>query len=246
VGVAHLVLLWNGDILALYAAAGLVALVFIGRSQRTLVVAIAIIALVSSLPYSGRSAVAAGRDLPLAIEQALQIYSRGTYAEIIAFRLHETVRQMLPLYMIQLPRTVGLFLLGILVYRLGIFQRPGDHRRLLRTVLAVGAAVGIAGTTLRVRLAPVGRMALSNYLLQSLVLGFVFYGYGLGLFGRLASAEALPVALTLYAAQIVASAVWLRHFRFGPAEWLWRCATYGRWQPMSRTAPSLRPVAAPD
>jgi uncharacterized protein len=92
-------------------------------------------------------------------------------------------------------------------------------------------------------LAPVGRMALSNYLAQSLVLGFVFYGYGLGLFGRLASAEALPIGLTLFAAQIVASAVWLRHFRFGPAEWLWRSATYGRWQPMSLDAPPLGAAA---
>jgi uncharacterized protein len=83
-------------------------------------------------------------------------------------------------------------------------------------------------------LVPLGRMALTNYLAQSIVLGFVFYGYGLGLFGRLSSAEALPIGLTLYAAQIAASAAWLRRFRFGPAEWLWRSATYGRWQPWSR------------
>lgn len=81
-------------------------------------------------------------------------------------------------------------------------------------------------------LAPVGRMALTNYLLQSAVCTFIFYGYGLGLFGRVSPAGGLAIALGVYACQIPFSHWWLKRFRFGPAEWLWRSLTYGRVQPL--------------
>ncbi len=83
-------------------------------------------------------------------------------------------------------------------------------------------------------LAPAGRMALSNYLLQSLVCTTLFYGYGLGYFERLPRAWQIPFACALFALQMVLSHVWLRWFRFGPVEWLWRSATYLRWQPLRR------------
>jgi uncharacterized protein len=81
-------------------------------------------------------------------------------------------------------------------------------------------------------LAAVGRMALTNYLMQSLVYLFVFYGFGLGLLRYGGALVCLLVAVPAFAAQIVFSRWWLARFRFGPAEWLWRSATYGRWQPM--------------
>lgn len=87
--------------------------------------------------------------------------------------------------------------------------------------------------------AAVGRMALTNYLLGSIVFGLVFHGYGLGLFGRIGAGGAVSVALALYAAELIASPLWLRRFRFGPFEWLWRSITYGRLQPLS--SPSPRP-----
>jgi len=81
-------------------------------------------------------------------------------------------------------------------------------------------------------LAPLGQMALTNYLLQSVIFGFVFYGYGLGQFGKMSVTRATQLGVLVYAAQIVASAWWLRRFRFGPVEWAWRCVTYKAWQPM--------------
>lgn len=81
-------------------------------------------------------------------------------------------------------------------------------------------------------LAPAGRMALTNYLLQSLVCTLVFYGYGLGYFEQLPRAWQVPFALCLFGAQVLLSRWWLRHFRFGPMEWLWRTATYLKPQPM--------------
>jgi len=83
-------------------------------------------------------------------------------------------------------------------------------------------------------LAPAGRMALSNYLLQSLVCTLLFYGYGAGLFERLPRAWQPAFALGLFALQVLASHAWLRSFRFGPVEWLWRGFTYLQWPPLRR------------
>jgi uncharacterized protein len=84
------------------------------------------------------------------------------------------------------------------------------------------------------RLSPaayVGRMSLSNYLLQSIVCTLVFYGYGLGLYGQVGPTFGLIIAIVLYGSQVRVSEWWLDRYRFGPVEWLWRSLTYGRRQP---------------
>jgi uncharacterized protein len=83
-------------------------------------------------------------------------------------------------------------------------------------------------------LAPAGRMALSNYLGQSLVCTLLFYGYGLGWFEQMGRAWQLLFAVALFAAQVALSRFWLRRFRFGPVEWLWRAITYWRLPPLRR------------
>lgn len=106
-------------------------------------------------------------------------------------------------------------------------------------MLSLGYVCGVivlcANPAWRRRLAPfgaVGRMALSNYLLQSVLCTLLFYSYGLGLFGRVGPALLLIPTLAIYALQPVSSAWWLRRYRFGPCEWLWRTLTYGHAQPM--------------
>ncbi len=86
-------------------------------------------------------------------------------------------------------------------------------------------------------LASVGRMALTNYLLQSLICSTIFYGYGLGLFGQVDTATGLVLTVLIFALQIPLSNWWLSRFRFGPAEWLWRTLTYLRIQPMRKEQP---------
>jgi uncharacterized protein len=89
----------------------------------------------------------------------------------------------------------------------------------------------------RAKLAPVaaaGRMALTNYLLQSLVATTIFYEYGLGLFGSVPRLAQVALALVIWCGNLAFSVWWLRRFRFGPAEWLWRSITYARRQPMRR------------
>ena len=75
-------------------------------------------------------------------------------------------------------------------------------------------------------LAPVGRMALTNYLMQTVVCLFIFYGYGFGQFGKLGALAATLIALPVFLFQILASALWLKHFNYGPMEWIWRQLTY--------------------
>lgn len=85
-------------------------------------------------------------------------------------------------------------------------------------------------------LAPAGRMALTNYLLQSLICGLLFYGYGLGWYGQVDRWGQVQIALLIFVAQVALSPLWLRHFRYGPMEWLWRALTYGQRPAMRRAS----------
>src|SRR5690606_33053597 len=103
------------------------------------------------------------------------------------------------------------------------------HIGLLGAVVKAGA-LGAA----RRRLAAVGRMALTCYLLESVLAGLIFYGYGLGLAARLDRFEQQLVVLAIWAVLLVLAPWWLARYRFGPVEWVWRSLTYWRRQPMRR------------
>lgn len=114
-----------------------------------------------------------------------------------------------------------------------------------RPALTVGYAAGIlllvqrpAWRKLLARVAPLGRMALTQYLLQSVVCTFVFNGYGLGLYGRVPVGPMLLGGLVLYVLQAWSSALWLQRVALGPAEGLWRRLSYG-------PRPAAPPVPAP-
>ena len=85
-------------------------------------------------------------------------------------------------------------------------------------------------------LAPAGRMALTHYLLQSLVGTWLFYGHGFGLWGEVGRAGQVVGVLVFFALQVAASHWWLARFRQGPVEWAWRAFTYGRLVPLRREA----------
>ena len=82
--------------------------------------------------------------------------------------------------------------------------------------------------------ASLGRMAFTNYIMQSIIFGFIFFGYGFGEFGHLNRATALIIGTFVYLAQIFFSRWWLKYNRFGPLEWLWRTLMYGARQPMAK------------
>jgi uncharacterized protein len=79
---------------------------------------------------------------------------------------------------------------------------------------------------------PVGRMALTNYLTQSVLYLLLFTGVGFGMYGEVGPAWCVVLAPIIFAVQMAFSGWWLTRFRFGPAEWVWRTLTYGQMQPM--------------
>jgi len=112
------------------------------------------------------------------------------------------------------------------------------QRRLLRTgTLAPRTDRAIVGLSLYDRLSATGRMAFTNYLMQTVICTTLFYGHGFGLYGYVERWGQFFIVLAIWLLQLFWSPLWLRYFRFGPAEWLWRSMTYLRPQPILRGQP---------
>jgi uncharacterized protein len=168
-------------------------------------------------------------------------------------RLFENVNDHLPLFRKLLVWGLILGVTGNLIFALLIQSlsrvQPSAPLFLATTGQAIGAPAlmlaYMAALTLlnqraewQKRLLPLsfmGRLALSNYLSQSILCTLIFYGYGLGLFGQVGLAACLVLVLVIYAVQMLISAWWIKRFQFGPAEWVWRSLTYLRLQPMRRS-----------
>ncbi|MGD2108725.1 MAG: DUF418 domain-containing protein [Phycisphaerae bacterium] len=89
-------------------------------------------------------------------------------------------------------------------------------------------------------LAAAGQMAFTNYLMQTVICTAIFYGHGFALYGKVERAGQILIVFAVWVLQLVVSPFWLRYFRFGPMEWLWRSLTYGKPQPMRRSPPSVQ------
>jgi len=89
-------------------------------------------------------------------------------------------------------------------------------------------------------LAAVGQTALSNYLGTTVICTLIFDGWGLGLFGRLRFYQLFYIVAGMWAVNLVVSSIWLKYFRFGPMEWVWRSLTYWKSQPMRRAEAAAR------
>lgn len=146
---------------------------------------------------------------------AIGLVGMGALAVHVAasgFATLTTARAMIVwAYPLRLPLTIGLAALALL-----LIQRWPNS-----------AAI--------TRLAAAGRMAFSNYLLTSLLMTSVFYGYGLGWFGLLSRAQAYALVPLVWALMLIWSPLWLAHFTHGPFEWLWRCLTHARIEPLRRS-----------
>jgi uncharacterized protein len=116
---------------------------------------------------------------------------------------------------------------GMLYNMFGSLVVALGHVGMLMLIVQSGALAWLTR-----RLAAVGRMALSNYLTHSIVCTTLFYGYGIGLFGDVNRTGLAAIVLVIWVSQLLISPIWLKHFRFGPAEWVWRSLTYWKPQPM--------------
>jgi uncharacterized protein len=83
-------------------------------------------------------------------------------------------------------------------------------------------------------LAAVGRMAFSNYILDTVLCTSIFYGFGLGMFGKVSRVQQIEIVFAIWIVQLVISPIWLKYFQFGPLEWLWRSLTYWKRQRFRR------------
>jgi uncharacterized protein len=280
VGLAHLVLIWNGDILFEYAIAGFIVLPVLFLPSRTpAIAATAMLALfIASSFLPPIVTMPSQASMAQNVADAARIYGSGGFAEVLAFRVHE-LPAFLPLHLFIFPRTVALMLMGAAIWRAGLFRTGSRASQSLPLMAAIGIVAGgvlsvahanawlgwgwraelaleRSGTVLLacgygaaivlatdragprkllVWAAPVGRMAFTNYLMQSVIFGWLFYGYGLGLFGKLGIADALAIGIGVYVLQAAFSAYWLKRYLYGPVEWLWRSAMYGKWQPLLHT-----------
>jgi len=301
IGLAHALLLWEGDILVCYALCGFMLLAFRNRKPKTLIVWAAIFSLVPLLIYTLIWAVVAvGSLVPegakaihdefarqkagfaALTEKDLHVFSQGTLGEIFAARARNVLFTWQCLFFYA-PAVLGMFVLGLYAGKRRILQEPCANARFLRCTLLWGlglglptgvvyavtsgmsnmldinlvlvasmAAITLSGPALclgyaaafalllqhddwkgKLRpMAAAGQMALTNYLLQSLICTTIFYSYGLGWYGSVSRFAALGLAAVIYAVQLPLSVWWLKRFRFGPAEWAWRTLTYGKLQPM--------------
>lgn len=300
-GILHIVLLWDGDILTLYALVGAILLLFRNRSPRALLNWAGILLLVplvlvaaslttlevlrTTTTYGARLQQA-DADLVTTFTQlrveAVHLYGSGSYTRILNTRLAEYL-VVLPLLLSRVPSVLAMFLLGLYVGKRGVLARIDEHLPLLRRVrfwgLSLGLLVSVLVVMAQARLGPIsalvallfnqtlgrpllslgygatlvllaqrpnwarrlasfaatGRMALTNYLLQSLICTTIFYGYGFGLAGQVGAVAGVALAIGIYALQIPFSLWWLGRYQFGPMEWLWRSMTYLQLQPLRRT-----------
>ncbi len=275
-GVMHFVFLWPGDILAMYAVAGMLLVWFRNVKVKTLL-ALAFVSLLVPVfleiahvrlfnPASLRADVATG----------YAIYRDGGFWEITQRRVYDYVCFWAPTLGISSTRVFAMMLLGVVFEQKQYFRRAAEHVVFWRRLCWVGYMIGIPANALfalwrmtpapssslafvgkiahiygapllclayvatmvllsqrqpferMIRwLAPIGRMSMTSYLTHSIVCGFIFYGYGLQLFGTTGEWTNIGIAMGLCLTQLVFAEQWFRYFKMGPIEWVWRWATHG-------------------
>ena len=288
IGFCHLMFLWSGDILLLYAVGGMLLTRFVRLSDRVLLwLALLLVLLPVGLDaltefcgvdFSGTLYEAWWReaDRQGITEENFATWLRDahSYPQMFAFLRQGAVERMWEFAEgHRLPKVLGLFLMGYLIGKHRLYARLPELplRRWLGWLLLPSLLLSCAyaasatgghpwGATVHSLLyalsviplgvcyvmtfcllgryelfASPGRMALTNYIGQTLVGIFLFYGFGLGLGTRLGLWQIELVAVAVFAVQIALSHLWLRKFSFGPLEWLWRMLTYGRVLPIQNS-----------
>lgn len=291
IGLLHLVCLWAGDILALYAFAGFFLPLFINVSDRRLITfAIALlvipVALDAGVEFFGWNpaapAIAATQyfhgQFGITEENfPVWLAESKTYLDVLKFNLAGSfIRLQEFIDGNRLFKVLGLFLLGLYIGRKGIYAHLNENKNLLKKIVKYSFFIGFPATLLyawsamngkpfgltahsaiyTISVVPFaffyisviclwylknterkvfgifaapGRMALTNYLMQSVFGIIIFYGIGFQLGARTGLVYVELIAATVFCVQIIYSYLWLHFNRFGPLEWGWRMLTYGKW-----------------
>ena len=274
-GLLHLMFVWHGDILHVYALVGIFLMLNTNTSSAKLLKRAVFLFILSTvmmvLLQSGSGGDAFAYDD--IIKETTEVYTEGRYFEVVAFRVTQELPLIAMNFLFVLPKILCLFLLGYAVGKVQLFDHLEEHHKGVKRVwLTTGILFVLIGLLLQINalhllkiniivlldevstvvgalfyatslillyrtkigkrlLTPLkyaGQMALTNYLVQTVVMTFFFYGYGFGQFEKLPYWTYIPMMLTLYGAQLVVSTLWMTRHRFGPMEKLWRTLTYGR------------------
>jgi uncharacterized protein len=116
-----------------------------------------------------------------------------------------------------------------ITYQLGRLSTTIGHIGLVMLFIKSGIL-----SWLQNALAAVGKMALSNYLIHTIICNVFFMGFGFAMFGKLQRYELYYVVIAIWVFQLIYSPIWFKYFKFGPAEWAWRSLTYMRKQPFRK------------
>ena len=303
-GIAHIVLLWGGDVLFVYSIFGFLLLLFRKSGDKKIIrwalffilipviiltVLTFLILILNSFPEIKTELDVMNKENNLYYEElinrARNTYSTGSFGSIILMRLEEYADSFFTSLIFFCPTIMGMFLIGFLSARKGLFTDLANKAALFKKILFRSLAIGLLantgfvitmylsdpfsldlyfllGTTMGLiggiafslcyisiitllfikgkatllskTLVPMGRMALTNYLMQSTICAFIFHSYGLGFYGKVEVWQGILLTFLIYSLQVIFSRIWLNYFYFGPLEWLWRSLTYRKFQEMKR------------
>lgn len=291
IGLMHLLLLWSGDILLLYALMGMLLPLFFNLSDRRLLfwsgfflllpIAFDIVQFAFGFTLSGFAYDAWWRkcDTYGITESNFGTWLKdaSSYSDVHKFLMQGAIERLWEFVEgNRYFKVLGLFLLGVFLGRKKVYARLDELKPLVRKVFRWSVAVAVpfsvlytlSGTGVLVVekfvrtifytfgvysqglvycsglallylktensgvwrfLAAPGRMALTNYIFQSVFGIVIFYGIGFGLGAGVGLTLTLAIALAVFVSECIISRLWMRYFRFGPLEWIWRMWTYGKY-----------------
>lgn len=279
IGLLHSIYFWEGDILFLYGAMGILLLMFVNRKPKTILIwGVSLFLLFGIGSFFGEEELQqADMDFTDAyIEKTTEIYSSGTYAEIKDYRnnneedpLSKELGESKMVFLVLLTPLViaPMFLFGMYAAKRKMFFRPHKEKRFywigFILCLPVGLLLNIIGyfysdnnwamgfamigeillafgyiflvallycrkSKFRILtyLESIGKLSLTNYIMQTVICTTIFYGYGFALFGRAGVTDGILLGIVVFALQIYFSTIYLNHFRYGPLEKITRSFTY--------------------
>jgi len=301
IGAGHLFLLWPGDILCLYALIGMLLPLFRKCSDKTLLTWVVLL-IASPLLFDVMSVLFQYKngsfleDMAKVIDQRKGLplddsFNQYLFSKNDAWQHWRNWQASGFLYRYSyildsnnIPKVLGMFLLGFYAGRKLIYTNLENYSSLFNKLRRWGFIVGIPaalactyfecfgkgipnamglahtffyaisvvplslaymsvvclhwinkkGNSRLKLLAPLGRMALTNYLMQTIIGITLYYGVGFNLGGNIGPAVFIPIGLGVYALQVAYSNWWVKHFNYGPMEWIWRQLTYGKSLPLSK------------
>lgn len=290
-GVAHILFLWSGDVIHLYALLGLITLALTRVKPKYLLIAAILLLL---FPFYNQLSEFLMTSFSYVPESYLSNYTpedirtnirSGSYLDGMLLRVQEYKSNVAVLYVHLMPVAMAMFLLGLFIGKKRYLKNISHYINMIKSPVLVTAIISnvyrvvflfftwetevwrdpfwrevliyfmeICDTLMALffvwiiaylaqfnfwvkllkPLRHVGRMALTNYLLQSFIGLLLFSSIGLGLYETLSPSATLGLAAVVFVCQIFLSKLWLTYFLFGPLEWVWRCVSYWQFLPFKK------------